>query len=467
MKSIKMNKYKTIKDEKKGKQVFKFLIPSLLGILLFMCPIRVGGKISIPIAVLSDYIQQRLFNILPQFALLLVFVSAVGSLCSVIVHRLPRMNQYSYITESSYFSSLFPNKVPTFLLRLAALIAGILVYFQFGHEMIYSLNTGGLVFYNLLPVLCTVFLLAGFLLPLLLNYGLLEFTGTLLTKVMWPVFRLPGRAAIDAIASWLGDGTIGVLLTSKQYEEGLYTKKEACVIGTSFSLVSITFCLVVINTVGLSHMFLPFYLTVSVACLIAAIILPKIPPLSKKSDCLVDGTKRQKKEQTQGEQLPVLKNAYHIALEKVKGKNVIQEVLSEGTANVMSMWIGVIPIVMITGTIALVIAEYTPVFKILGLVFLPLLNLLGVPEAAQASQTMIAGFADMLLPSVMIAGVENEMTRFIVAAVSVSQLIYLSEIGALLLASSIPIRLKELFIIFMERTLITLPIITIIAKVIL
>ena len=51
------------------------------------------------------------------------------------------------------------------------------------------------------------------LLPLLLNFGLLELFGTLLTKVMRPVFNLPGRSAIDCMASWLGDGSVGILLT--------------------------------------------------------------------------------------------------------------------------------------------------------------------------------------------------------------------------------------------------------------
>ena len=48
----------------------------------------------------------------------------------------------------------------------------------------------------------------------------------------------------------------------------------------------------------------------------------------------------------------------------------------------------------------------------------------------------------------------------------VSQLIYLSEVGALLLASKIPVNLKELFIIFIQRTLITLPVIALIAHLI-
>ena len=85
------------------------------------------------------------------------------------------------------------------------------------------------------------------LLPLLLNFGLLEFFGTMMVKVMRPVFKLPGRSSIDALTSWIGDGTIGVLLTSKQYEEGFYTKKEAAIIGTTFSVVSITFSIVIIE----------------------------------------------------------------------------------------------------------------------------------------------------------------------------------------------------------------------------
>lgn len=134
---------------------------------------------------------------------------------------------------------------------------------------------------DLMPSLVAVFLIASFLLPLLLNYGLLEFIGSLFKKIMRPIFTLPGRSTVDNLASWLGDGTIGVLLTSRQYEEGYYTKREAAVIGTTFSVVSITFTIVVVEQVELMHMFLPMYLTILAAGLVAAIIMPRIPPLSK------------------------------------------------------------------------------------------------------------------------------------------------------------------------------------------
>lgn len=48
------------------------------------------------------------------------------------------------------------------------------------------------------------------------------------------------------------------------------------------------------------------------------------------------------------------------------------------------------------------------------------------------------------------------MTRFIVAVISVTQLIYLSEVGGLILGSKIPVSLPELFVFFLERTIISL-----------
>ncbi|HZG72201.1 MAG TPA: hypothetical protein VEY51_11770, partial [Chondromyces sp.] len=125
--------------------------------------------------------------------------------------------------------------------------------------------------------------------------------------------------------------------------------------------------------------------------------------------------------------------------------------------------LGVAPIVMAMGTIALIIAEYTPVFQWLGMPFIPLLELLQIPEAAAASETIMVGFADMFLPVIIGSGIESELTRFVIASLSVTQLVYISEMGGLILGSKIPINFKDLFFIFLIRTLITLPVIAVIA----
>jgi len=134
--------------------------------------------------------------------------------------------------------------------------------------------------------------------------------------------------------------------------------------------------------------------------------------------------------------------------------------------NISEMWFGTLPVILAMGTIALIVAEYTPVFRILGLPFIPLYNLLGIPEAELASQTVVVGFADMFLPSVIASTAENAITRFVVAATSVTQLIYMSEIGSIIMGSKIPVTLKDLFIIYLERTVVTLPVIAILAHVI-
>ena len=433
----------------------KFIVPSLIGILLFMTPVKIDGNFTIPIAFLSNLLVESLGNILPLLAVIVISISAIGSIIIKI-----------FRTENKILNSLF-NVTPIWLIgRILGMIIAILSYLHIGPEFIWSDSTGSMVLFSLLPALISIFLFAGLFLPLLLNHGLLEFVGSMLTKVMRPIFNLPGRSSIDCITSWLGDGTIGILLTGKQYEEGFYTQKEASIIGTSFSAVSITFSLMVITQVGLGHMFVPFYLTVTFAGIIAAIIVPRIPPLSKKSNTYIDGSTPRKDAEVIPEGYTSLSYGLEKALEKAEDNSSIKLFFTDGIKNVVDMWLGVLPIVMAMGGIAVMIAEYTPIFQILGMPFIPFLKLLGIPEAAAASQTLIVGFADMFIPSVLATNITSEMTRFIIACVSVTQLIYMSEVGGLLLGSKIPVKFTDLIIIFLERTIITLPVIVLCANII-
>ena len=436
----------------KKKNLLMFLIPSLIGLFLFMAPITYNGDITIPVAVLAKSIQV-LFG-----EHLVAIVTGIVMFMSVIT-ILAKIVKPSIITNNAFLFGLLNPTPLWFMVRLIGGAAATMVFFQVGPEAIWEPNTGGLVLNDLLPVLFSVFIFAGLLLPLLLNFGLLELFGALLSKVMRPVFNLPGRSAIDCMASWLGDGSVGILLTSKQYEEKFYTQREAAVVGTTFSAVSITFSLVVIAQVELESYFLPFYLTVCLAGVVAAIIIPRLPPLSRKKDLFIDGTERA----ADAEVIPQGYTTFSWGLEQAMNKaskvTSIRSVFAEGIKNAVDMVFGVLPVVMALGTIALVIAEYTSVFSVLGQPFIPFLELLGVPYAVEASQTIVVGFADMFIPSIIAASIDSEMTRFVIAAMSVTQLIYMSEVGALLLGSKIPVNIFELFAIFILRTLITLPVI--------
>jgi nucleoside recognition membrane protein YjiH len=72
---------------------------------------------------------------------------------------------------------------------------------------------------------------------------------------------------------------------------------------------------------------------------------------------------------------------------------------------------------------------------------------------------MVSGFLDMFLPALLAANLDSEITRFVVGVISVTQLIYMSEIGILLIKCEIPLRFHHLVILFVLRTVIALPII--------
>ncbi|WP_374706789.1 YjiH family protein [Bacillus sp. J14TS2] len=436
-----------------------FLIPSLIGVFLFMIPIPSSEGVTIPIAVLSDLIQDLIGPIIPAIMVWILLFTFIGTI-------LAKTIKPGFIKNSPFFTNLFDVHPIWVIVRILAFIFSVMVYFQIGFEAVWSEATGANLLFDLLPVLFGVFLFAGLLLPLLLNFGLLELFGALMTKIMRPVFKLPGRSSIDALASWLGDGTIGVLLTSKQYEEGHYTKREAAIIGTTFSVVSITFSIVVLKQVGLMNYFVPYYFAITLSGIVAAIILPRIWPLSKKENTYANG----KEQDHTSELIPDGYSRLGYGLEQAqiqaKKSSSVKQFLSDGCKNIIDMWMGVTPVVMALGTLALIIAEYTPIFQWLGLPFIPILQVLGIPEAQAASQTFVVGFADMFLPSILAEGIESDLTRFVIAGVSVTQLIYMSEVGGLLIGSKIPVNMKDLIVLFLLRTIITLPIIAGIAHLI-
>ena len=87
-----------------------------------------------------------------------------------------------------------------------------------------------------------------------------------------------------------------------------------------------------------------------------------------------------------------------------------------------------------------------------------LLNLMQLDEAQAAAPLMLIGFTDMYLPALVGVNIESELTRFVVATVSVTQLIYMSEVGALIIKSKIPLGFVNVAQIFLLRTLISFPI---------
>lgn len=443
------------------KSLLNFLIPSIIGIIIFMIPVKFDGEWTIIVKIFADFIAKTIGDYLPALCTIIITISFVMSVLASF--------NVKFIKENKLLDQTFSVTPVWLVLRILGFIVVWMVVLKdklnLGpfFDMIVADESATFILNDLLTSLVIIFVIASMLLPLLLDFGLLEFIGAIFTKIMRPVFLIPGRAAVDCITSWIGDGTLGVMLTANQYESGYYSAKEAAIISTNFSAVSITFSLIVLSQVDIVDYFGVYYLLVCLVGIVCAIIIPRIPPLSlKKDDYVVDSN--HSNEDLSENYSSSVQYGLDLAIKRAESHKGIGEFLKNGIENAFGMWFSVMPIVMIIGTASLVLANNTQVFEILGKPFLPLLNFLKVPESLEASKTMIVGFSDMFTPSIIAAStIQSQMTKFIVATISVTQLIYLSEVGGLILASSIPVNLFELFVIFIERTIISLLIVAPIA----
>ena len=204
---------------------------------------------------------------------------------------------------------------------------------------------------------------------------------------------------------------------------------------------------------------------VALCGIVCALIVPRLFPLSKIDNTyVVENSDRDHETIPEGKTL--FTHSLHKAVHKIEKSPSFFTFLNDGLKNILDMWIGILPVVMAIGTMGLIVAEETPVFDYLGMPFIPFLELMNIPFAAEMSKTIMVGFADMFLPAIIGSSIESELTRFVIACLSVSQLIYMSEVGGLILGTKIPVSFFQLLIIFLLRTIISLPIIALCAHMI-
>ena len=435
------------------KNKLRFLLPSLVGILTVLTPIRWNGNLTIGISIVVDLVKTMLG------AHTLKIVIAVFVMTSILT-VLATVFKVDWIRRRKKWKDLFDVPVTWLVLRLLGTLFGLMYLFQVGPELLISEQIGGAVFIGIAVNVFLIYFSACLVLPLLTDFGFMEFAGTLARPFFRRVFHLPGRSAIDAVTSFVGAASIGLLITISQYNSGNYTARQACTIATNFSVVAIPFALVVATVAGIGHLFIGWYLVVVAACLLAALITPRLPPLSGKAQVYVSGSP-DKGPATGRDSQSLISEAWERAMERAASSPGIRDYISISLSNMMFFMFSVMAAAMALATMATLITFHTPIFTWLGYPFISLLELAGLADATAASPALFAGFLDQYIPAIVAAGIDSNVTSFVLAGLSVCQLIFVSEVGVIILRSSLPLSIIDLVVIFLLRTVIILPVLII------
>ncbi|MCL2558717.1 MAG: hypothetical protein FWE09_09595 [Treponema sp.] len=444
----------------------KFVAFSLLGIFMFMVPLPDGeGAFNIPLGYVMGFfgglingVEVNGWGLLILLACLVITYSFLGTLLAYTVKP-------KFIMNNPKLKELFRCHPVYFISKAVAFALSWMIFFNLGPQWILDDEVGAGLMMDIIAGgngIMTIFFFACLAIPLLTEFGIMEFLGTLVKKVLRFLFTLPGRSSIDLMGSWFSDSASSIMITRDQLEKGFYTGREAAAICVNFTLVSLPFTFVVANEVGLLPWFGLFYLVICVTSILLAIIMPRIWPLSRVKDEYLPEVGKQIEEEAPSD-VSLFTQGVRLA-----GVKASKATISDYTKSVRSRWLNIftdlVPVILAWGAVATIIANQTPIFQWLSWPLGQYMRLLQVDGAMDYSITALVGFIDMYLPAILLGSDAPIQTRFILGTLSIAQIIFMAETGILILKSKIPLNLWQLFVIFIIRTILALPIIVLLTR---
>ncbi|MEG0856541.1 MAG: hypothetical protein RSG52_08675 [Terrisporobacter sp.] len=252
------NYNKDSSSSKYSYSVLKIFILSFVGILIFFIPIKLNNQVETVIYHISYYLENELSSFIDMS---LVFFVALGTLKGI------------FEKEKSVSSNI------ALFLRVFSIV--ILVSFIFKKEELF-IGDDRLIFIMrdlitniviLLPV-CAVFL------PLLLDYGLIEIVEAYTHKIMKKSFKVSGKVFLNFLIYFFVDNICGVFVTYRLYKDGKLREREACITILNFSILSFSLTSDLCNKINIST--LKFFIMEMITLILCNIIICRMYPLKKK-----------------------------------------------------------------------------------------------------------------------------------------------------------------------------------------
>ncbi|GAA1490729.1 YjiH family protein [Brachybacterium sacelli] len=413
---------------------WRFLLYSAIGLAMFFVTVEIGGTSTILVDHALTLVQWVLGPAVPWVVVALVLVGTVRPFVT---------GSWRHGTLRTIFS----------LANVVGLVVAVCAALGYYPGPLANPDIGPFLWEQLAIPVGLIVPVGAVFLALLINYGLMEYVGVLVQPIMRPVWKVPGRAAVDAVASFVGSYSLALLITDKVYREGRYTSREAAIIATGFSTVSATFMVIVAGTLDLMDRWtLYFFLTLVVTFLVTAITV-RIPPLRGVPDEPFEGVRHTPEPTARGNRLAHAWQEAMRALATAPG-------LARGTWSTFRdgvlMASAIVPSILSIGLAGLLLATCTPVFDLMGWLFVPVAYLVQLPDPALAGKAVSVGIAEMFLPATVVAGHESEVLRFTVGVTAVSQIVFFSALVPSILATSIPVSVGRLVVLWFERVVLTL-----------
>lgn len=417
----------------KGKDMWKFYVFSFLGILLFFVPIKIGENSTIIVDHIHLGIRGMMGDAIAYYALIIILIGAIMPII--------RLDFTKSITD--FVLVLF---------KILGAVIGCMYVFKVGPKLLFHPDYGPFLFDKLMLPLSVLIPVGAIALSFLVGYGLLEFIGVLMQPIMRPIFKTPGKSAVDAVASFVGSYSLGLLITNRVYKDGMYNKKEAVIIATGFSTVSATFMVIVARTLDLMDMWNLFFWSTLVITFIVTAISAHLPPISTESETYYNDQEGQKEVKVEGN---YFKAAYDEAKKQSYQSLTLFKNIYTNLKDGIEMTMAILPSILSIGFLGLLLANFTPIIDWLSYIFYPFIYLFPIDDKPLLAKASTISIVEMFLPSLLVVKSTIEV-KFVTAITSISAIIFFSALVPCILATDIKIPIWKLVIIWFIRVALTL-----------
>ena len=302
------------------------------------------------------------------------------------------------------------------LFRTLGVPIALMAFFHISPEWLLDPDLLPFVWDKIVVAVTVIVALGSFFLTFIIAFGFLEFAGIIMQPILRPLYKVPGKAAIDAVASFVGSFSVAIYLTDKLYNAKIYTNREASIIITGFSTVSTTFMIVVAKTAGFMGILNFYFFSTLVVTFTVTAIVVRMWPISRIDASYRDGEKKPE------EDLPgsLFLNAVKTGLKRASETQSIHKSLWENLKGGIAMCFTLSPCIASIALIAFILVQRTSVFDIFGLVFAPFTS------------------------------------KCVVAVVSVSAILFFGGSIPCIFATNIKIKTWQILVIWFERTVLSI-----------
>ena len=415
------------------KDSFRIVIYSFVGILIFFIPFKFKSGFNTIIYQIYFFIHSKYVSLIKFYLFIMV---VVGSILPIV-----KSKKTKYCPFNNILKCIRP-------------ISILFILIIFSRVDLNLLSNKSLLFMERFLIKFVIMLsLSSIFLPLITNYGLLEVFEAYFQKCTKKTFKLSGKCVLNIMIYLFVDVFSGMFMTNMLYKNGRLRQSEACILITCFSFSSF------LNYYYLSEELSLKSLTFTILCILFLslfinFVVCRLWPLnSKKKSYLYRSSYKEcnfKRDK--------FKKAIIRYLATKKDKKLIYSMV-ENFKQSFNIIMTILPDLVIIIFIGELLIDDMGLVKFMGKATYPIIDFLGLPSKNRINEAICLGMFNGGRYIEFINKDNQYITNLIIFIISMGQTISISTNMLYIDITSIPIKKIELFIIGLEKILISIIII--------